>query len=146
VEARRLSAGAVVYRREQEKHRFVLLRAYKSWDFPKGRVEPGEEPLQAAIREVREETGIADLEFPIGTAFVETPPYARGKVARFYLAETRTAQVVLGVNPEGIREHHEWRWLPYEAARFLLVDRLRAVLDWAERAIRESPLPGKGES
>jgi bis(5'-nucleosidyl)-tetraphosphatase len=136
VEVRRLSAGAVVYRREENEHRFVLLRAYRSWDFPKGRVETGEEPLQAAIREVREETGISDLQFPIGAAFVETPPYARGKVARFYLAETRTAQVVLGMTPQGVREHHEWRWLPYENARLVLVDRLRAVLDWAEDRLR----------
>jgi bis(5'-nucleosidyl)-tetraphosphatase len=136
VEVRRLSAGVVVYRREQNEHRFVLLRAYRSWDFPKGRVEPGEEPLQAAIREVREETGISDLQFPFGTAFVETLPYARGKVARFYLAETRTSEVILGVTSQGIREHHEWRWLPYESARLVLVDRLRAVLDWAEERLR----------
>jgi bis(5'-nucleosidyl)-tetraphosphatase len=41
--------------------RFLLLRAFNHWDFPKGMVEAGEEPLAAAIREVREETLIADL-------------------------------------------------------------------------------------
>ena len=34
-----------------------------SWSLPKGHVNPGEEPLQAAIREIMEESGIADLHF-----------------------------------------------------------------------------------
>ena len=34
-----------------------------SWSLPKGHVDPGEEPLQAAIREITEESGISDLHF-----------------------------------------------------------------------------------
>ena len=34
-----------------------------SWSLPKGHVDPGEEPLQAAIREIMEESGITDLQF-----------------------------------------------------------------------------------
>ncbi len=132
-----LSSGAVVIRKEGNGHRFLLLRAYRNWDFPKGVVEPGEDPLQGALREVREETGIADLTFPWGMEFRETPPYARGKVARFYLGETRTAQVILAPSPSGVREHFEFRWLEYEAARRLLVDRLKAVIDWAEQRFRQ---------
>jgi 8-oxo-dGTP pyrophosphatase MutT (NUDIX family) len=133
-----LSAGAVVVLREGEGHRYLLLRAYRNWDFPKGMVEAGEDPLAAAIREVREETGISDLAFLRGELHVETLPYARGKIARYYLAETRSAQVDLGVNPSGFREHHEYRWLPYEAARPLLVARLQAVIDWAEGLLQPS--------
>jgi bis(5'-nucleosidyl)-tetraphosphatase len=134
--ARTLSAGAVVVLREGEGHRYLLLRAYRNWDFPKGMVEAGEDPLAAAIREVREETGISDLAFLGDGVHLETPPYARGKVARYYLAETRSAEVDLGVNPSGFREHHEYRWLPYDAARPLLVERLQAVIDWAEGLLR----------
>jgi bis(5'-nucleosidyl)-tetraphosphatase len=132
-----LAAGAVVVWRDAAgSHRYLLLRAYRNWDFPKGLVEPGEEPLAAALREVREEAGLAALSFPRGEVFVETPPYARGKVARYYLAETATDRVVLGVNPAlGRPEHHEHRWLPYPAARALLVERLQAVIDWAERLL-----------
>ncbi|MGH8579780.1 MAG: NUDIX domain-containing protein [Gammaproteobacteria bacterium] len=33
-----------------------MLRAYNYWDFPKGTVEPAEDPFEAACREVEEET------------------------------------------------------------------------------------------
>ncbi len=136
VERRAFSAGAVVFRRVVDGHRYLLLRAWRNWDFPKGEVEAGEDPLVAALREVREETGLHGLALPAGPIHVETPPYSRGKVARYYLAETDATAVVLGESPEGIHEHHEYRWLPYGQARPLLVERLRAVLDWAEDRIR----------
>ena len=77
--------------------RFLLLRAFNHWDFPKGMVETGEEPLAAAIREVREETLITDLQFVWGEVYTETGPYSRGKVARYYMAQTNTADVTLTV-------------------------------------------------
>jgi hypothetical protein len=80
--ARILSAGVVVVRPENATWQFLLLRAYQYWDFPKGRTEPDETPKQAALREVAEETGITDLTFPWGDDYVETGPYARGKIAR----------------------------------------------------------------
>ncbi|MFO7859140.1 MAG: NUDIX domain-containing protein, partial [Ectothiorhodospiraceae bacterium] len=58
MKVRTLSAGVVVVRREAQGWRCLLLRAYQYWDAPKGRVEAGETPLEAARREVREETGI----------------------------------------------------------------------------------------
>ena len=137
---RTFSAGAVVFRRLPGGHLFLLLRAYRNWDFPKGEVEQGEEPLAAAQREVGEETGITDLSFTAGGDYLETPPYTRGKVARYYLAETGTEQVQLKVNPElGRPEHHEFRWLRHAEARPLLVDRLRTVLDWADGLLLSLP-------
>jgi bis(5'-nucleosidyl)-tetraphosphatase len=130
-----LSAGAVVVRRLPGGHRYLLLRAYRNWDFPKGIVEPGEEPLAAARREVREEAGLSGLSFPWGEEFVETAPYARGKVARYFLAESARGEVDLGAGPGGRPEHHEHRWLPYPEARALLVERLRRVIDWAETRV-----------
>jgi 8-oxo-dGTP pyrophosphatase MutT (NUDIX family) len=64
----------------------LLLRAFHHWDFPKGIREAGEEPMQAAIREVAEETGITELSFDWGDRFFETGPYSRGKVARYFIA------------------------------------------------------------
>jgi len=53
-----LSAGVVIMRSTQSQPRYLMLRAFNYWDFPKGVVEPGEDPQQAAMREVREETGL----------------------------------------------------------------------------------------
>ncbi|NOY45864.1 MAG: NUDIX domain-containing protein [Deltaproteobacteria bacterium] len=132
MDKRVLSAGIVPVRLTPEGPRFLVLRAYRYWDFPKGEVEPGEEPLEAALREAREETGLQEFRFRWGTGWRETPPYGRGKVARYYVAEAGAGEVRLGVNPDlGRPEHHEYRWLGYEDARRLLADRVRPVLDWA---------------
>jgi|SRR5688572_10174975 len=131
-----LSCGVVVVREERGEWRVLLLRAYNYWDCPKGVVEAGEHPLDTARREVREESGIADLEFRWGEVFIETPPYSKGKIARYYVAATQHVEVKLPANPAlGAPEHHEFRWLKFDAARQLAVPRIAAVLAWAEELI-----------
>jgi 8-oxo-dGTP pyrophosphatase MutT (NUDIX family) len=113
----------------------LLLRAFRNWDFPKGRIEVGEDPLVAALRETREETGLTDLAFSWGHDFRETEPYAGGKIARFYMGQTDAEHIELPVNPElGRPEHREWRWTSFDQARELLAPRLRFIVDWAESA------------
>jgi 8-oxo-dGTP pyrophosphatase MutT (NUDIX family) len=132
----KLSAGTVVFRRTDRGVRLLVLRAYKNWDFPKGRVEPGETELDAAKRECAEETGLADLDFPFGDAHKDTIPYAGGKVARYFLAETGEAAVRLPISPElGRPEHHEWRWVSFDEAEELLPPRLAIVLDWVRQTL-----------
>lgn len=131
-----LSAGVVVVRFIDGVAHYLLLRAWDYWDFPKGEVGPGEAPLQAAVREVREETTLDELRFRWGEACTETEPYARKKVARYYVAEAPEGAVSLPVSAElGRAEHHEFRWLTREAACPLLVERVRLVLDWAATCI-----------
>jgi len=132
----RLSAGVVVVRQAEEGWRFLLLRAFNHWDFPKGMVEPGEEPLAAAVREVREESLIGDLEFAWGETSTRTGPYSRGKVACYFIAQTRTIDVTLPVNPElGRAEHSEYRWVDYDEAVQLVSPRVRPVLRWAAQVM-----------
>ncbi|HZM35464.1 MAG TPA: bis(5'-nucleosyl)-tetraphosphatase [Burkholderiales bacterium] len=130
------AAGAVVFRRTDRGIRLLVLRAFRNWDFPKGVIEPGEDPLATAKREVAEETGITDLEFPFGDEYRETVPYAASKVARYYLAETGEDEIELPVSAElGRPEHHEYRWVTYDEAEDLLPPRLAVVLDWARRTL-----------
>jgi 8-oxo-dGTP pyrophosphatase MutT (NUDIX family) len=130
------AAGAVIFRRSDRGIRLLLLRAYQNWDFPKGLVEPGEDPLAAARREVGEETGLTDVDYPFGDEFKETLPYSGNKIARYYLAETGEEQIELPVSPElGRPEHHEYRWVSFDEAEDLLPPRLAVVLDWAKQTI-----------
>jgi 8-oxo-dGTP pyrophosphatase MutT (NUDIX family) len=132
-----LSAGIVVVRREDGRSKFLLLRAFRNWDFPKGEVEPGESPLEAARRETREETGLTDLDFRWGTVFKETAPYNRGgKVARYYIAESRESNVVFAVNPSiGAPEHHEYRWVLRDELQRLAPARLQPIVAWAAAVV-----------
>ncbi|MGH8300966.1 MAG: NUDIX domain-containing protein [Steroidobacteraceae bacterium] len=132
----RLSAGVIVLRRGPVEWLFLMLRAYRNWDFPKGMVEANEDPLTAARREVREETLIEDLEFRWGEVYKETERYGKGKVARYYLAATRTEKISLPVNPElGRPEHSEWRWVDRDTALSLASARLQPIARWAAETI-----------
>jgi 8-oxo-dGTP pyrophosphatase MutT (NUDIX family) len=125
------SAGVVVVRRAGSDWRLLVLRAYRNWDFPKGLIEPGEAPFAAAVRETHEEAGIEELAFRWGEDYRETEPYARNKVARYYLAETDAEQLTLPVSPElGRPEHHEYRWVGFSEAGRLLPPRLQPILRW----------------
>jgi 8-oxo-dGTP pyrophosphatase MutT (NUDIX family) len=138
----RRSAGVVVIRETADGARLLLLRAYRNWDFPKGLVEPGEDPLAAAVREAHEEAGLTDLTFDWGTEFIETEPYSGNKIARYYVARTRMEIVTLRVNPAlGRPEHNEYRWVDLTEAFALTVPRLQRVIVWAAgRAMRGAHL------
>ncbi len=136
-----LSSGVIVVRKDDDgQWKFLLLRAYGYWDFPKGIVEPGEDPVEAAKRETREETTITDLDFKWGYDYRETGPYNRGrKIARYYLAETKTKDISLPVNPEiGKPEHDAYRWVTYEEAKKLVAPRVLEALEWAKKQIESS--------
>jgi 8-oxo-dGTP pyrophosphatase MutT (NUDIX family) len=140
-DVRRRSAGIVVARRidpdgGRAGWRLLLLRSFDYWDFPKGRIEPGEAPLEAARRETREEAGLTDLRFRWGEASVETEMYGNAKVAQYFIAESPADPVILGISPElGRPEHHEHRWCSFDEAMRLTVPRVQRVVAWAEDRI-----------
>lgn len=55
------SAGGVIINGFNEV--VIVFTDTKSWQFPKGTVEKGEEYLETAIREIKEETGLTDFEY-----------------------------------------------------------------------------------
>ena len=127
----------IIVRDTPEGERVLLLRAFANWDFPKGIRERGESPMQAALREVVEETTLDDLEFDWGEHYIETGPYSRGKVARYYIARTGRDDVSLPVNPElGRPEHAEFRWVGFDEAQSMTTARLTPVIDWAIEILR----------
>lgn len=139
------SAGIIPVVIEKAKPRFLMLRVYSTWDFPKGKVDEDDDSMiETALREMEEESGIKEVHFTWGLDFIETPPYktkvngkkAR-KISRYYLGEYISGAIQLLPNPEtGIIEHHEFRWVTYdEAVELNLSDRIQKVLDWAMKKI-----------
>ena len=58
------TAGGVVYRREPSNNQIQILLiqdAKNRWTIPKGHIESGETPRQAAEREIKEETGLKNI-------------------------------------------------------------------------------------
>ena len=132
----KLSCGIVVARRAETGWKTLMLRAFHHWDFPKGIRELGEEPMQTAIREVGEETGVTELSFDWGDRYFETGPYSRGKIARYFIATTTQEEVEMGISPEtGQPEHHEWRWVSFDEAYDLGSPRVRQIVQWARQII-----------
>ena len=132
----KLSCGIVIARETKDGWVTIVLRAFHHWDFPKGIREPGEDPLDAAKREVKEETGIDELAFDWGDRYFETGPYSKGKVARYYLAKTGQSDIVMGISPlTGEPEHHEWRWMSFDDAYDVGSPRVRQIVQWARQVI-----------
>jgi ADP-ribose pyrophosphatase YjhB (NUDIX family) len=62
---RETTSGGIVFRRNQKTKELEILLiqdAKNRWTIPKGHVEPGEESGATAEREIREETGLQDME------------------------------------------------------------------------------------
>lgn len=114
---RETSAGGVVVRRAIEGPVVLLIRdSYRNWGFPKGHVEDGEVPADAALREVREETGIEHLSLRAPIQAIDWYFRFKGrlvhKVCHFYLMET-SHEVTCPQRDEGITA---CRWESFERA------------------------------
>ncbi len=111
------SSGAVVFYKEGTAEPEYLLLHYTAghWDFPKGNIEAGENEKQAAVREIREETGITDVEFIDGFRMTISYRYRHGrrlveKEVVLFLGQTRTRQVTIS------HEHIGFAWRNYQDA------------------------------
>jgi len=112
---REKSCGAVVFLKNTEAKYLLLHYEAGHWDFVKGNVEPNESEKGTVIRELQEETGIADGRFIDG--FREKVEYfyrRQGatihKEVIFFLIETHTEKVKLSY------EHVGYTWLDYQNA------------------------------
>jgi len=116
-----VSAGGVVT--NQDGMVLVVNQRGSSWSLPKGHVDPGEEPLDAAIREIREESGIVDLQW--GHALGAYGRYKIGKntgedksewkVLLFFLFKTNRSEL----KPQD-PQNPEARWVHPDKAEALL--------------------------
>ena len=135
---RETSAGGVVFRLEEGTPLFLLIRdSYANWGFPKGHVEHGESAEDAALREVREETGLGALS---SCGLIDTIDWYfrfRGrlihKVCHFYLMRSDSS-TTCPQRAEGITA---CRWAPFpEAVALVSYANARTVLERADAMVR----------
>lgn len=135
------SAGAVVFHRGDELDYLLIFSTY--WEFPKGLVEAGESETEAAVREVREETGlevrlVSGFRHEINYWYRREVSLVKKQVV-YLLGEAPNREVTLS------HEHREAKWLPFAAARAELVyENARAILDEADDYLRRRPAEGNG--
>jgi 8-oxo-dGTP pyrophosphatase MutT (NUDIX family) len=124
------SAGGVVFRIEGSHRVYLLIRdSYENWGFPKGHVEPGEQPAAAALREVREETGLSALELRSTVDTIDWHFRFRGrlihKVCHFFLMEAGQS----ATKPQRAEGITACKWASYdEATKLLSYENARGVL------------------
>ena len=117
------SSGAVVYKKEANQFYFLLVYSVKNkeWSFPKGHIEKSETELDAAKREIFEETGIKEIKFIDGFKVTDSYlikgvlPETKGetviKNVIFYLCSTDSDCI----NPDN-NEINNCKWFKFDDA------------------------------
>ena len=121
------SAGAVIYRNSADEPLFLLVYSGRNgnWGFPKGHIEPGENELEAARREIFEETGLRELDFLTGFREEEVypvvsmrPPHKGQRIEKHAIYHLcRTNMCTAAVDEEEITDYV---WVSLEKAEELL--------------------------
>jgi 8-oxo-dGTP pyrophosphatase MutT (NUDIX family) len=131
------SAGGVVFRLDGREPLFLLIRdSYQNWGFPKGHVERGELPEQAAVREVSEETGLGELTVRGSIDTINWFFRFRGqlihKYCHFYLIETVESETC----PQRAEGITACRWTSFgEAETLISYANAREVLRRAQEMV-----------
>ncbi len=134
------SAGGVVFRVDEGRPVYLLIRdSYQNWGFPKGHLESGELPEDAALREVTEETGLADLALRGAIETIDWFFRFRGqlihKVCHFYLMETAESTT----SPQRAEGITACRWVEFgDAQELISYANAREVLRRAQEIVVES--------
>jgi 8-oxo-dGTP diphosphatase len=129
------AAGGVVWRRRDDQIQLLLVHRpkYDDWSLPKGKLEPGETHQQAALREVREETGLRCERGPELFESHYTDAKGRLKVVRYWMMTVRSGSF------EANDEVDQVRWLTVaKAAQLLSYARDLPVLESLEHELQRS--------
>lgn len=129
------SAGVIVYRlgENQEINYFMLYHGGDYWNFPKGHVEEGESEGEAAVREMKEETGInveiidgwrQQTQFFFKEKHREGTPLIRKDFILYLAKAPESAEVEISYD-----RHQGFAWLDFKmASKYLKFKNLKEIL------------------
>ena len=140
------SSGGVVFRRTENGYEFVAVQRARhgDWSLPKGHIEKGESKEEAAIREVKEETGIearivGDLQEVV--YFYRRPKEGLTRKSVYYYLMEAVTDELGGPN----WEVSEARWVPMsEAERLLSYANDKETIRVALKVLDEKKPEGEG--
>lgn len=111
-----VSCGIIIFHEKDSQRLYLILRyVLGHWEFAKGKIEAGEDKKTAAMRELKEETGLSATIIPgfestFSYDFVTRNGESAHKVVYLFVGTTDSMNVRLS------DEHIDFAWLPYEAA------------------------------
>lgn len=133
------SAGFILFRNTTHGRHYLLLDYGRHWDYPKGHLEEGETNWRAAVRELKEETGIRQVdrvggfERQMHYAFFSPKKGHITKTVTYFTGKTRSGNIKIS------DEHVGYAWLPYEEAlEKLTYENARELLREAHEALAEN--------
>ena len=130
------SAGIITYKTDNDQIEYLLLH-YRDghWDFPKGKMEPGETKQEAAHRELQEETGLNaqldnDFEETFSYSFLDPHKKIATKIVHFFMGRTVNSTISLS------DEHTDYQWMTYkQALTKLTYDNAKNILKKAHKQL-----------
>ena len=132
------SAGFIICKKNGGRKYLILLHGSNYWNFPKGKLESGESEIEAAVRELKEETGITDIKIMDGFSFNYDYTFHAGSLKIKKLVKMFLAYYVIG-NVVISREHKSFKWSTVEEAMNILkFDNIKRQLKEAESFLAQN--------